>query len=68
MKKEIINNIAIVLLALLVAFEFILLTDELDDQQQEINNLRHKIKELEVNYNLYQYNMNELQEYYNGKL
>lgn len=68
MKKEIINNIAIVLLALLVAFEFILLIDELDDQQQEINNLRNRIKELEVNYNLYQYNMNQLQEYYNGEL
>ena len=66
--NKIIKILSIVLLALLVAFEFVLLTDELDDQQKEINNLRHKIKELEVNYNLYQYNMNELQEYYNGEL
>lgn len=66
--NKIIKILSIVLLVLLVAFEFVLLTDELDDQQKEINNLRHKIKELEVNYNLYQYNMNELQEYYNGEL
>lgn len=66
--SKIVKILSIVLVTLLVAFEFVLLTDELSDQRKEINKLKDRVKYIEINYQIDQYNRNQLQEYYNGEL
>lgn len=66
--SKIVKILSIVLVALLVVLEFVLLTDEISDQRKEINKLKDKVKYIEINYQLDEYNKKQLQEYYNGEL
>ncbi len=61
--NKIIKILSIVLLALLVAFEFVFLTDSISDQRKYIKRLEDRVKQLEIDYKLYQYDLESLQEY-----
>ena len=61
--NKIVKILSIVLLALLVAFEFVLLTDSISDQRKYIKRLEDRVKQLEIDYKLYQYDLESLQEY-----
>lgn len=53
----------IVILALLVGFEFILLTNKIAEKDKEIDSLKSRVEQLEIDCKLYEHDFNQLKEY-----
>lgn len=56
-------RISIVILALLIGFEFILLTNKIAEKDKEIDSLKSRVKQLEIDCKLYEHDFNQLKEY-----
>lgn len=57
------NNICRLILVIVIAFDFMIITNAIIKLSNDNKTLREKVNQLEVNYKLYEYDFEQIKEY-----